>query len=359
MKKYISVIIALVLSVALCFTGCNEIPVDTQKEDGINSQQSNNSEIKENLQEENDTKINIVTGINVCEYKDYIFYRNTNDNGCLYRYNIKNNSYTRLFDKNYNAFLHSISVYDEYVYFVTKTVTDTTATLYRMHIDGGDYERILENVGDDYVIIENAIYYTDMGTLSNHFALHKYTLTDKTDVVLQENENSYLILKDDKLFFTTVKYSLTGFEISLNLLNLADDSINEVPIGDISDIHYATSLNNCENIFFVAYYNKDKPRFACYNTKTGEIKILSEEFDGFTRMSVVSDNLVYFQARKNGVRNIYQYLDGKISLYTAIEAKGTHSIETVNGKPVLFSDSNSGKEKIIGDDRLNVVVKES
>ena len=357
MKKCLLMLVT-VLCFSLMIAGCKNAEGKNTVSDNISGQETPIDEREDTQPIGNETKkTQVSTGTNVCEYGDYIFYRNTNDNGSLYRYNVKDDSYIKLFDKNYNAFLHSISVYDDYVYFVTRTENDTSPTLYRIHIDGGEEERLLSGIGDDYIVTENAIYYTDYSNRYGVFALHKYTIADGKDTLLQQDENSYLILKNNKLFFTSVQYSAMSFGISLNYLNIENDSINKVDIGNMHDIHYATSRNGCKNIFFVAYYDINKPCLASYNTQTNEITVLSEVFDYFHRVSVVSDDLVYFQAKKDGTQRIYQYYKGEVSEYTNLEGSELHSIETFDGKPVLFATSNSGGEKILGDERLNVVVE--
>lgn len=358
MRKFLIVTILTMLSLSFFSTGCDYTDANILSSNDTFTSTSQDHEHKNTQQNKGElVKKHVVTGENTCEYEDYIFYRNTNDNGNLYRYNTKDDSYIKLFDENSTAFLHSISVYDNYVYFVTCTETDTTPTLYRVHIDGGKAEHLFDNVGDDYVITEKAIYYTDYFNNAGVFALHKYTFADQKARLLNTNENTYLILKGNNLFFTNVYYLETKFDISINCLNVENDTINQIDIGDINDIHYATSSTNCEKIFFIAYYNTSKPCFAYYDIEKEKINISTEEFELFSPMSVVSDDLVYFQARKNGIWNIYQWNKGKISLYDDLDGKDTHSVETIGGKPVLFSNSNSGNEKIIGDERLNVVAQ--
>ncbi len=359
MKKYLCLIVALTLCLCLLVVGCQIVEDESEVSDYTSVLTTQSDEDENTQQIENDLlETQIVTGTNICEYEDYIFYRNTNDNGSLYRYNTKDDSYIRLFDKNVNAFLHSISVYDDYVYFVTRAESDTTPTLYKVHINGGEAECLFDNVGDDYIITEDAIYYTDYSNRYGIFALHKYTFANQKDILLQKDENTYLILKGNKIFFTSVRYLEMSFEISLNYLDIENDSIHQVDIGDMHDIHYATSRNGCKNVFFVAYYDINKPCLASCNTQTNEITVLSEVFDSFHRVSIVSDDLVYFQAKKDGKQRIYQCYKGEVSVYADLEGSELHSIETFDDKPILFATNNSGGEKILGDERLNVVVQE-
>lgn len=333
----------------------------------LNSNSNSDATQTDDIQTEQTNEISqIITGTNVCEYEDYIFYRNTNDNGSLYRYNVKDGSYIRLFDKNYNAFLHSISVYDEYVYFVTRTESDTSPTLYKIHIDGGEAERLLDNVGDDYVITENAVYYTDaVCDEGNIFGLHKYTFSDKSDTLLNAYENNNLILKGNKLFYKRRNLA-EQMKCTFEVLDITNGAVEEIPTGNIAEICYATTLAESNIIFFAAYYIDGTMQLACYDIETGEYNVLSEKFYVINGVAAVNDDLVYFQAftQPRGTEGfyesctVYEWKNGKVDVYTALNGNDMCQIENLGGKPLLFSNGNLGGEKILGDERLNVVVEE-
>ena len=73
---------------------------------------------------------------------------------------------------------------------------------------------------------------------------------------------------------------------------------------------------------------------------------------------VISDDLVYFQAKKDGVYRIYQWHSGKVSEYADLDGNDMYILEIFDKKPILCAFSNSGGDKILGDERLNVVVDE-
>ena len=105
MKNHLSVFFVL-LSLCLFVAGC-----ESNKTSSISSSvgQTAPNNITSNEQQQS-KKAQVKTGSYSCEYKNYIFYRNTNDNGSLYRYNVDDDTYIRLFDKNASAFLSFIDL---------------------------------------------------------------------------------------------------------------------------------------------------------------------------------------------------------------------------------------------------------
>ena len=202
MKKFLSIFLVLIIGMSVILSGC-ENAKDNQS-DPLSQTDPEATNITEN------ENAQVETGTYVCEYKDYILYRNTNDNGSLYRYNVKDNSYIRLFGENAFPFLHSIKVFEEMVYFVTKTETDTTPTLYRISINGGKAERLIEHVCDDYAVTKDAIYYTGFQCPCHNgadYLLHKYTFADKKADTLVDDKRTYLqfnLIRINGAWFLTI-----------------------------------------------------------------------------------------------------------------------------------------------------------
>lgn len=351
MKKFLVMTVVVVLSLSFFAVGCDRTDINSQFSSDT-STPTNQSYENENTQQIEDvsSKAQIVTGTYVCEYEDYIFYRNTNDNGSLYRYNTKDDSCIKLFDENYNAFLHSISVYDNYVYFVTRVESDKTPALYRVSIDGGKAERLFDNVGDDYVITENAIYYTDYSNNNDIFALHKYNCIDNIDVLLDTAEYGHFNLIDGKIYCRKINQAYNEF-----LFVEFDLTTEKAEIIAETDVQYAVTAKNGKIIYFT-----DSEKLLAYNTATKELKTLAEGYGRIWGVRAASDELIYFTAVKDfdyENEKIYQYKEGKVSEYTEEQYEKISSMELIDGKPVFFSSSSTGGNKILGDDRLNVVVE--
>lgn len=347
MKKYVFIIVAFVLALSLLFTGCENNIAD-------NSNLSSNVILpngNENI-ELQEIKTQTETGTYVCEYKNYIFYRNTNDNGSLYRYNVDDDTYIRLFDKNRNPFLHSIKVFDEQVYFVTRTETDTAPTLYRVSVDGGEAERLVENVCDDFCVTEDAIYYTCYKCPTHYgadYRLHKYTFADKkTDKVLDLHCYQHFNLKDNKIYCLVINDD--GSKYGLAYFDIATQTTVQIDTGDVDDFQYAVSANDGK----IIYLNFNEFLYS-YNIETQEFKEITSEYGRIAFMAPASDELLFFTTWVN--QKVYQYKNGVISEYIEGTPYTNDLLEVVDNKPILMNSSNSNENKIIeGDDRLNVSV---
>lgn len=351
MKKYILTVVVLLLTLSLLFTGCENNNVNS--DDLSNASTVLNGDENTNLQENTQTTL-VETGTYVCEYKNYIFYRNTNDNGSLYRYNIDDDSYIKLFDENANPFLHSIKVFNEYVYFVTCTETDTAPTLYRISIDGGNAERLVENVCDDFCVTEDAIYYTGYQCPAHYgadYQLHKYTFTDKkSDILLDSRCYQQFNLIDNKIYCLVI--SDDGSAYGLAYFDIETQTTVKVDTGAAKNFQYAVSANGGETI----YLNLNEILYS-YNTQTQEFKEITKNFGNIAFMAAASDDLLFFRTRENQENKVYQYKNGVISEYTDRLFELNDILEVVDSKPIMMNSSNLENNKIEGDDRLNVTIE--
>ena len=346
MKKYVFLTVAFLLSLSLLFTGCeNKITNNSNlSSDMILPSGDENAEPQE-------IKIQTETGTYVCEYKNYIFYRNTNDNGSLYRYNVDDDTYIRLFNKNENAFLHSIKVFDEQVYFVTRTETDTAPTLYRISVDGGEAERLVENVCDDFCVTSDAIYYTGYQCPTHYggdYQLHKYTFADnKTDILLDLHCYQQFNLKEDKIYCLVINDE--GSKYGLAYFDIATQTTVRIYTGEADNFQYAVSASNGK----IIYLNINEFLYS-YNTETQEFKEITSKYGRIAFMAPASDDLLFFTAWVNQEKKVYQYKNGVISEYTDSQLNQNDLLEVVGNKPILMNSGNSEQNIIVGDDRLNV-----
>lgn len=350
MKKYVFIIVAFVLALSLVFTGCeNNIADNSNLSSDVILPNGNDENI-----EPQEAKTQTETGTYVCEYKNYIFYRNTNDNGSLYRYNIDDDTYIRLFDKNISPFLHSIKVFDEQVYFVTRTETDTAPTLYRISVDGGEAERLVENVCDDFCVTEDAIYYTCYKCPTHYggdYKLHKYTFADtKTDIAIDNHWYEHFNLKDDKIYCLVLNDE--GTKLGLAYFDIVAQTMVRIDTGDADNFQYAVSANDGKII-----YLSFSEFLYSYNVETQEFKEITSKHGRISFMAPASDELLFFTAWVNQEKKVYQYKNGVISEYIEGTPHTNDLLEVVDNKPILMNSSNSDESKIIeGDDRLNVSI---
>lgn len=350
MRKLLYIVIIFVLILCLSLTGCENKNIKTDNSSvALTANKSENDEAQEVK------KTQVETGTYVCEYKNYIFYRNTNDNGSLYRYNVDDDTYIRLFDENAYHFLHSIKVFDEQVYFVTRTETDTAPTLYRISINGGKAERLIENVCDDFCVTEDAIYYTGYQCPTHYggdYQLHKYTFVDnKADILIDLRCYQQFNLKNDKIYCLVIndegsKYGLAYFDIKTQ-------TTVKIDTGVVDNFQYAVSANNGK----IIYLNMNEFLYS-YNTETQEFKEITNKFGRIAFMSAASDDLLFFTAWVNQEKKVYQYDNGVISEYLDGQLYQNDLLEVVDNRPILMNSSNLNGNKIEGDDRLNVVVEE-
>lgn len=349
MKKYVFIVVAFALSISLLFTGCENNVVNNSdlSSDSTLLNNDKNNQVQE-------TKNQVETGTYVCEYKNYIFYRNTNDNGSLYRYNVEDDTYIRVFDKNVNPFLHSIKVFDEQVYFVTRTKTDTAPTLYRVSINGGEAERLIENVCDDFCVTEDAIYYTGFQCPTHYggdYQLHKYTFADKkADILLDLHCYKQFNLKDDKIYCLVLNDE--GSKYGLAYFDIATQTTIRIDTGKVENFQYAVSANDGK----VIYLNFNDIIYS-YDIETQEFKEITSDFGSILFMVAASDDLLFFTSRANQEKKVYQYKKGVISEHTNNQLEQNDLLEVVNNKPILMSSSNLNGNKIEGDERLNVVIE--
>ncbi|MEE0808380.1 MAG: DUF5050 domain-containing protein [Acutalibacteraceae bacterium] len=280
-----------------------------------------------------------------------MFYRNTNDNGSLYRYNIKDDTYIKLFGENRNSFLHSITVFDEQVYFVTRTETDRSPTLYRIPINGGNAERLIENVCDDFAVTEDAIYYTGYQCPTHHgdYQLHKYTFADKkADILLDLHCYQQFNLIDNKIYCLVINDE--GSAYGLAYFDIATQTTVRIDTGDADGFDNAVSANGGK----IIYLNMNG--FLCsYNIETKEFNEITNDFDRIAFMAAANDDLLFFTAWTNQEKKVYQYKKGIISEYTDGKLYQNDLLEVVDNKPILMSSANTNGNKIEGDSRLNVV----
>lgn len=353
----------MILSLCLFFTGCENNNINNSSY-GVNNtlnniDNTNQEELNqiENNEQPETIKTQIETGTYVCEYKNYIFYRNTNDNGSLYRYNVDDDTYIRLFDENAYPFLHSIKVFDEQVYFVTRTETDSSPTLYRVSVNGGEAERLVENVCDDFAVTEDAIYYTGYQCPTHYggdYQLHKYTFTDrKSDILLDLHCYQQFNLKDNKIYCLVINDE--GSKYGLAYFDIATQTTVRIDTGEVDDFQYAVSASGGK----IIYLNMNEFLYS-YNTETQEFREIKNTYGAIASMAAASDNLLYFRpwSRVNPENKVYQYNKGVISEYTKDEFYNNDRLEVVDNRPILMNSSNLNGNKIEGDERLNVVVEE-
>ncbi len=128
--------------------------------------------------------------------------------GTLYRYDKETGKQKELFNKNLtysdNGFLHSIKLYEDRIFFVTRTSEDQAPTLYSIDRNGGNLIKHISNVGDDYHLTKDYIYFTTMADPQTGEWFTLYRLERKTGKVIQllSHQCEFLNFVGDDIYYT-------------------------------------------------------------------------------------------------------------------------------------------------------------
>lgn len=265
---------ALLLCLVFCLSACTqrELP-DAPSESLGDSSLSGSDIISQSKTEPEPYKIalndelikannaNRRNGGYIMEEERYIVYRHPADNGRLYRYEKATGAVKVLYNTTaLNGFLHSIQFFDNKIYFVTKAESDESPTLYCTDIEGESLERLIENVGDDYIVTDDMIYYTTYRESNGEiFYLYRYDRKRKESALMRPGQCEYLNLVGDEIYF--VDYTFTGESIIsgggiICKINIRTNECEEVLLasdgfkGELTGVGRLLAVNN--KLFFTA-----------------------------------------------------------------------------------------------------------
>lgn len=261
-------LLALCLCLPLCLTACTQAEPSESSSESSSVSSSSESQSKEEpykitLTDElvRANNANARNGGYIMEEERYIVYRNPADNGKLYRYEKETGEVKVIYNDNVTK-IHSIKFFDNRIYFVTRTATDEVPTLYSIDIEGENLERIIENVGDDYVLTNDTIYYTTYRESNGAiFYLYSYDKKNGKSSLMRAGQTERLNLVGDDIYF--VDYTFTGeSETSgsgvICKINVKTNEVEAIPIvqqqiGEISHIGKLFCVDNI--LYFTANVN--------------------------------------------------------------------------------------------------------
>ncbi len=385
-------LLALCLCLSLCLTACTQAEPSESSSESSSVSSSSESQSKEEPYKITLTdelvRANNANARNfgyIAEEEKYIVYRNPADNGKLYRYEKATGTVKILFDKN-NGFLHSIKFFDNRIYFVTRTATDEVPTLYSVDIEGENLERVIEGVGDDYIVTNDTIYYTSYRESNGaYFYMYKYDRKTGKSELMRNRQSEYLNLVGDEIYF--VDYTFTGESLTsgsgvICKINVKTNKVEAIPMidkqgRDIYRIGPMTYFN--EKLFFTAHITSPTedstiPSFYTYDLSKQKIERIITEFDLLKEASNQESGTWYFIIK--GTDDYFFYI-GNSNSYTVFSwqngkttvlfngDKGNQKylksmiLLTMEGNPVTYGVTNEPDDKIIGGEKLMVKAGEA
>lgn len=134
-----------------------------------------------------------------------------------------------------NGFLHSISVWNERIYFVSSNPKSSeTASpesdvmmppvAYSMKNDGSDLQVVVENVGDTCYAINDALYYTTYKENGEIFLLHRYDLLTKKYELLIDTQSEYVNITDKGIYYINLTPMFYDFAEKKSVSILKDEA---------------------------------------------------------------------------------------------------------------------------------------
>ena len=381
-------LLALCLCLPLCLTACTQAEPSESSFESPSVSSSSESQSKEEpykitLTDElvRANNANARNGGYIMEEERYIVYRNPADGGKLYRYEKETGEAKILYNTTAtNGFLHSIEFFDNRIYFVTRTATDEVPTLYSVDIEGENLERIIENVGDDYILTNDAIYYTsayDEG--GAYFYMYKYDRKTGKSELMRNRQSEYLNLVGDEIYF--VDYTFTGeSETSgsgiICKINVKTNEFETVPVYDEQgrEAYYIGRLFYYNGkLYFKAHVGSLESSVSsllAYDLSTKKIKTLTNTKDLYNLTQ--TDQFEVYQFCVLDENDIYVYLSG-IHDYAIIQLKDdevithkayeintdqlgyrSHRLCIIEKKPIAYIST-----KIIGAEKLMVKAGEA
>ena len=227
-----------------------------------------------------------------CEYGDYVYFSNPNDNGALYRMNKEGTEFEKLYDDNASY----ICMYNDFAYYKKFNGTHNKDKLFSRVLygiqrikDNGRSSVMLHNGKIDCMVLcGNYIYYRyyDDETL---FSLRKVKIDGEEDTLISDEDYQPIAAWDGKIYFTDVTSTH-----NLMVLDTADDSIRTLADGNF----YMPDVYN-GYVYYIDLGNDRK--LTRMSMSTRETEVISDD-------SVINYNLggkygvIYYQA-ENGTND--------------------------------------------------------
>lgn len=226
----------------------------------------------------------------VVEDMEYIYYRHPTDKAHIYRYEKETGEQTVLFDQN-NGFLHGIKLHQDKLYFVSvippkgNVVTEGDSnmpppSLYCMDKDGQNLQKLLDNVGDDYLLLGDDIIFNTYAE-ENGAWFHMYQYNTKTGELkeLVDGESLHLVLVGREIYY--IDYEPDGSSIysgggELSKINLDTNEITQIDLPkehpDENHVNFVgLSRLGGKLYFYVTFFTEDRGDqwFCSYDIESG------------------------------------------------------------------------------------------
>lgn len=224
-----------------------------------------------------------------CEYGEYVYFSNPDDNGALYRMNKEGTEFEKLYDDNTSY----ICIYNDWVYYKKFNSTQNKDKLFsrvlygiqRLKSKGGNSTMLHNGKIDCMMLCGNYVYYRyyDDETL---FSLRKVKIDGKEDTLISDEDYQPIAVWNGKIYFTD-----TAATHNLMVLDTADDSIRTLAEGNF----YMPDVYN-GYVYFIDLEN---------NRKLTRMSMSTREKEVLTSDSVINYNLggkygvIYYQAENS------------------------------------------------------------
>ena len=287
--------------------------------------------------------------------------------GTLYRYDKETGRQKELFNKNLtysdNGFLHSIKLYEDRIFFVTRTSEDQAPTLYSIDRNGGNLIKHISNVGDDYHLTKDYLYFTTMADPQTGEWFTLYRLERKTGNVIQllSHQCEFLNFVGDDIYYTDGTFTEETVETS-KLVCKYSLKTGERTVLDVQN-SYPKTLSSFLNLYYLdgsLYFmatqknsNSSEDGVFCYDLKSGKTEKIITDSELIQGGSRPGTRILYFTVVNANHFWVYgQSFDMDQTLtpqHTLVEVKKSKNAFTqkefeknvgfspyiTNGKPVL------------------------
>ena len=224
-----------------------------------------------------------------CEYDDEVYFSNPLDKNALYKMNMDGSEFEKLYDDSTSY----INIYNDYIYYKKFNTAENEDILFsrtfygigRIGTNGGKSEIIHQGMIDSMALVGNYIYYRyyDNKTL---YSLYKVKIDGENDKKITDEDYLPLSISGTKIYFSNIKNNHNLME-----LDTKNDKITTIATGNF----YLPDVNN-GYIYYIDMGNGRK--LTRILMSTGKKEILSND-------TVINYNLsgkynvIYYQAENS------------------------------------------------------------
>lgn len=249
----------------------------------------------------------------LAEYNGEIYYTNTLDNGCLFKYNPNTKTH-------YKVLSNSVSnVYFNGKFMYYSTYISVNYALWKMDLQTNESIKISSKRCDNLIFDGDTIYYIQVGSAYNNYIM-KMGLDGENPTVLYKDKNLWVSSFqkiNNEIYFTVnpmlgkkyvYKYDIaTNTAVSLDLRS-----------------NYITILND-----IIYYYDMENYTINSYNLSTKADKILIRDVE--VNNMIIANNDLYYSSKKSNTAGFYR-LNLSTKENTKLSDKCADGMLNINGK---------------------------